>query len=618
MQSDQNFSTILIIERNPEKRGLRDILKEAGYDLRCFRSARKAFKSAQSAPPDIILLDLKMTDAEGFEICRHLKADNSTKDIPVIFLSDSAAAQDKIQAFDAGGADYIVKPFHPTELLARVKTFLKFRETERKQRHLISNLESRLQGSNKKFFKCEEDYNRILRSAKEGIIITDSQLHVVFANEAISEMTKLRPEEIIGRESVEFIPEENKKEFWSRISMRKKGISEQYQFQILLPDGAKLWVQITSSPIMDQDNQFHGVVLFFSDIDKSVSEQKKLREAYEEIKLLKKRLESDNVYLRAEIKEEHNFNNIIGRSDAINYALFRLKQVSETNSTVVVLGETGTGKELFVRALHSISKRSARPLVKVDCAAMTEQLIESELFGHAKGAFTGAEQTRIGRFELAHKGTIFLDEIGELPLTSQAKLLRLLEEGEFERVGDSRTLKCDVRIIAATNRNISELVQQGKFRGDLWHRLNVFPITIPPLRKRKEDIPLLVKHFVDLLGRRIGKNIKRIPASVMEELTMYEWPGNVRELYHFLERSMILTTGSSLVLAERLAGSQSEKALPETLSHGEMEKKHLVQVLEQTNWVVEGPKGAASILKMHPNTLRYRMKKHGITRPNSA
>lgn len=452
-----------------------------------------------------------------------------------------------------------------------------------------------------------------MNSVREGVVITDHNLFVVFVNDAMTEMLKLRRKDIIGKESVHFIPESKRDEFWARISQRKKGIPERYTLELSLPDGEKIWMHISSSPIMAPNKQFQGLVLFFTDVDESVREQQKLTAAYEEIRLLKKQLEADNRYLQEEIKQKHSFNQIVGRSDTINYALFRLDQVAETDSTVVVLGETGTGKELFARALHSVSNRSDRPLVKVDCAAITEQLIESELFGHAKGAFTGAEQTRLGRFELANKGTLFLDEVGELPMTSQAKLLRFLEEGEFERVGDSRTLKSDVRIIAATNRNIPELVQQGNFRSDLWHRLKVFPITLPPLRDRKEDIPLSVHQFVDQIGRRIGKTIKRIPASVLDELVKYDWPGNVRELSHFLERSMILSPGSALVLSERLVDLQSNKALPEMLSHAEMEVQHLVRILKQTNWVVGGPKGAARILKMHPNTLRYRIKKHGIT-----
>jgi len=255
-------------------------------------------------------------------------------------------------------------------------------------------------------------------------------------------------------------------------------------------------------------------------------------------------------------------------------------------------------------------------LIKIDCAALSENLIESELFGHVRGAFTGADESRQGRFELANRGTLFLDEIGELPLSLQTKLLRVLQDGEFERLGDSRTVKTDVRVITATNRDIKAFVEAGRIREDLWYRLNVFPITLPPLRDRKTDIPLLVNHFVKIIGKRVGKEIHRISSSVMEELVAYDWPGNVRELKHVLERSVIISDSDSLSLYERLTPSSKQPPSNKALSHAEMEHHHILRVLEQTRWVVEGPKGAARILKLHPNTLRYRMKKHGIRRPD--
>ena len=299
----------------------------------------------------------------------------------------------------------------------------------------------------------------------------------------------------------------------------------------------------------------------------------------------------------------------------MKYVLYRLEQVAKTDSAVIILGETGTGKELFARALHATSRRSKRTLIKIDCAALSEQLIESELFGHVRGAFTGADRSRQGRFELAHRGTLFLDEIGELPLALQTKLLRVLQDGEFERLGDSRTFKTDARIITATNRDIKALVAAGRFRKDLWYRLNVFPITLPPLRDRKTDIPLLVNHFVRRIGKRVGRKIQHIPDSVMAELVAYDWPGNVRELKHVLERSVIISGGRSLSLYERLVPSSGHPSSEKALSHAEMERNHILRVLKQTRWIVEGPKGAARILDLHPNTLRYRMKKHGIRRP---
>jgi len=376
--------------------------------------------------------------------------------------------------------------------------------------------------------------------------------------------------------------------------------------------GKQRWFLMIVTPFKGRRG---GVIVTHRDITHRKLSEIKLEEAYQRITELKNQIETDKIYLQEEINLEHNFEQIIGNSDELKYALFRLEQVSKTDSAVIILGETGTGKELFARALHSTSRRSARPLIKIDCAALSEHLIESELFGHVRGAFTGANESRQGRFELANRGTLFLDEIGELPLTLQTKLLRVLQDGEFERLGESRTVKTDVRIIAATNRDIKAFVEAGRFREDLWYRLNVFPITLPPLRDRKTDIPLLVNHFVKIIGKRVGKEIHSVPGSVMEELVAYDWPGNVRELRHVLERSVIISNGERLSLYERLIPSSRQPSSNETLSHAEMERRHILLVLEQTRWVVEGPKGAARILKLHPNTLRYRMKKHHIRRP---
>jgi formate hydrogenlyase transcriptional activator len=343
--------------------------------------------------------------------------------------------------------------------------------------------------------------------------------------------------------------------------------------------------------------------------------QRKLREeslqlAFQEIKALKEQLEEDCTYLRQEIAEEQNFHNIIGRSKALRDTLSKISPVAATDTTVLIYGETGTGKELFARAIHEMSPRKNRPLVKADCAALSANLIESELFGHERGAFTGAGAKREGRFELAHNTTLFLDEIGEIPLDIQAKLLRLLQDGEFERLGSSRTIKVDVRIVAATNRNLEFEVEQGRFRRDLWYRLNVFPIKIPPLRERREDISLLANHFADKYGRKMGKMITRIPNELMKTLERYQWPGNIRELENVIERAAVVSQGQTLQLADKLIGD-----LPGDLLSGQegtlsaVERAYIIKVLEQTHWKVHGPNGAAQILGLNPSTLRSRMKK---------
>jgi len=337
----------------------------------------------------------------------------------------------------------------------------------------------------------------------------------------------------------------------------------------------------------------------------------KLQDSYDEIKRLKEHLEQENIYLQEEIKVSQNFDTIIGKSTALKYVLRRLEQVAPTDTTVCIMGETGTGKELFAHALHKISLRKDKPMIKVGCATLPSNLIESELFGHEKGAFTGADNTRIGRFELANDATIFLDEIGELSLGLQAKLLRVLQEGEFERLGSSKTKKLDVRVIAATNRNLEEEVKQGRFREDLYYRLTAFIITIPPLRERREDIPLLVKFLVDKFSKKLRKKIKSITRSSMRNMENYSWSGNIRELENVIENAIIISEKEILkveILGTSGLPSKSHKKLED------IEKDHIIKALESTNWRLGGKSGAAEILGLKRTTLYAKMNKYGIKR----
>ncbi|SMD11822.1 Transcriptional regulator containing GAF, AAA-type ATPase, and DNA-binding Fis domains [Desulfocicer vacuolatum DSM 3385] len=342
-----------------------------------------------------------------------------------------------------------------------------------------------------------------------------------------------------------------------------------------------------------------------------------LRDAFSKIKQLKDQLEVDYTYVREEIKLEHNFEEIVGKSDELKYVLGKVEHVAPTDATVLILGETGTGKELFARALHNASQRKDRPMVKVNCATLPSNLIESELFGHEKGAFTGAHAKKVGRFEIANEGTLFLDEIGELPLELQPKLLRALQNGEFERLGGSRTIKTNIRVIAATNRDLEDEVKNGRFRMDLLYRINIFPITVPSLRDRKTDIPLLVDWFINKCSKKLGKSIKVIPSNTMRVLKKHSWPGNVRELENVVERAIIYTKGSELLLTEKLGFGVSpdciEKTSKKTLL--EIERDHILKILEETYWRIEGKKGAAVILGLNPSTLRSRMRKLKISKP---
>jgi transcriptional regulator with GAF, ATPase, and Fis domain len=337
----------------------------------------------------------------------------------------------------------------------------------------------------------------------------------------------------------------------------------------------------------------------------------KLKKALNEVEILKNRLQSENVYLQDEINIEHNFENIICSSQQMKLVLQNVEKVSSTEATVLILGETGTGKELIARAIHSVSPRTDRPLVKVNCAALPENLIESELFGHEKGAFTGAVSKKIGRFELANGGTIFLDEIGDLPLNLQTKLLRVLQENEIDRVGGINSVKVDVRVIAATNRNLENAILKKEFREDLFYRLNVFPIKVPPLRDRKEDIPLLVKYFMEKYNKKAGKNVETVSQKVMNLLIDYNWPGNIRELENIIERAIIISYGKTLIIGDWLK-QDIHKNDDEILSLEEMEREHIKKVLELTKGRVSGEKGAAQVLHINPQTLVSRMKKLGM------
>ena len=337
----------------------------------------------------------------------------------------------------------------------------------------------------------------------------------------------------------------------------------------------------------------------------------KLQNSYDQIKELKDRLEQENIYLQEEIKREHRFEEIIGQSNELQYILRRVEEIAPTDTTVLISGETGTGKELIARAIHSASSRKERPLLIVNYATLPSNLIESELFGHEKGAFSGAIAQRIGRFEISDGATIVLDEIGELLLELQAKLLRVIQNGEFERLGSSKTIKVDVRVIAVTNRDLEDEIKNGRFRQDLYYRLNIFPITVLPLRERKGDIPPLVNHFVEKYCRKLGKEIHEISRKAMESLQNYFWPGNIRELENIIERAVITSRGTELKVELPLL---SAGVLEKNKTLEEIERDYILSILEGTRWKIAGAGGAAEILGMHSNTLRSRMEKLGISK----
>jgi formate hydrogenlyase transcriptional activator len=480
----------------------------------------------------------------------------------------------------------------------------------------------------------EKRYRRLFETAQDGILILDAETgQISDVNPFLVEMLGYSHEDFLGKKLWEIGVfrdiEASKAAF---LELQDKGYVRYNDLPLETKDGRPMAVEFVSNVypvnhrkviqcnIRDITERKHIAAALQSahnEMERRVEERTvELQTALSEIKTMKDRLEAENIYFRQERKLKHQFEHILGHSDGIQYVLYRAEQVAPANTTVLILGETGTGKELIAFAIHNMSPRKDRPMITVSCAALPANLIESELFGREKGAFTGADIRQVGRFEVAHGSTLCLDEIGELPLELQVKLLRVLQHNEFERLGSSHTIKVDVRIIATTNRNLEEEVRKGRFRQDLYYRLNVFPITVPTLRQRSEDIPLMVQAFVERYSKKLGKQITSIPKETMQALQDYPWPGNIRELESIIERAVILCSGPGLQLTDRL-----EISFPQHLSTvstlEEMERNQVLKILSATRWRIEGNDGAAAILGLHPSTLRARMHKLGIVRPET-
>jgi chemotaxis protein methyltransferase CheR len=455
----------------------------------------------------------------------------------------------------------------------------------------------------------EQRYLLALAGATDGLWDWDIRSNTAFYSERFREILGYSPEEfpgVIDSFRSRLHPEDADL-VWAAVQRHlQQRVPFRMEYRLKTKSGEYLWFLARAQAIWDAEGNAVRMSGWIQDITENKQNELNLRAALSEIDGLKTKLEAERAYLQDEIKFEYNHENIIGQSDGLKYVLYKVEQIANTDTTVLILGETGTGKELVARAIHGLSTRKDRALVKINCATLPSNLIESELFGHEKGAFTGAHARQLGRFEVADGATLFLDELGELPLELQPKLLRVIQDGEFERLGSSRTVKVDVRMIAATNRNLEEEVRKGRFRKDLWYRLNVFPITVPPLRERKEDISLLVDFFVHKISKRLGKSIENIPTAVMNALQNYHWPGNVRELENVLERAVINSSGPKLRLVDELEKSRKDLTTAR-MTMDEVEREHIVRVLEMTHWKVSGKNGAAEILGLDRSTLRARM-----------
>jgi len=550
---------ILIVDDDaPSLQTLSSILLEQGYGVRRARDAQTAWMIINNSPPDLILLDVRMPKMNGFEFCQKLKANKGISDIPVLFLSALDETEDKIRAFKVGGVDYITKPFQVEEVLARVQTHLDLYRLRYQLEKQNVNLGHAIKEQKRTQSELERSYGELERRVKARTAkLKDANVEL--------------KSEIAERQRAEDALKESEYNLKAEVEERKLREKELKQNETLI--------------------QYQ--------LDK--------------IKELNERIENENIYLRQTIELKYKHEEIVGRSKGIKHVLSQVEKVAAQNTCVLITGETGTGKELVAQAIHNLSPRKDRLLIKVNCSALPASLIESEMFGREKGAYTGALTRQIGRFEAAHKSTIFLDEIGDLPPDIQVKLLRVLQEGKFERLGSTKTIEADVRIITATNKNLFEAVRKGTFRNDLYYRLHVFPIVVPPLRERRDDIPLLTWSFVREFEEAMGKKIESISKHAMQLLQAYPWPGNIRELKNVVERAAILCDGHDLQI-ERIE-SESFPVADATLE--EVTRKHIVKTLESARWRVGGKNGAAEILGLKRTTLLTKMNKMNIKRPTS-
>jgi len=690
-ESPKVKGNLLIVEDDLSARQtLEAFLTREGYEVRCAPNGQTALMFAREDPPELILLDIRLPDMDGFEVCQRLK-EHRIDNIPVIFISALQELKDKVRGFAAGGVDYVTKPFQAEELLARVETHLTLKRLQKQieaqnaqLQRAHDELEERIKertidlataneqlvasekalGERLKFERMVSDLSarfvntspdhvdREIEHALQGIVDffrasgciliqgerggTAARISHAVVAPGVSPLplvganmislfpwaSKVLPRgEVVRVTTLDDLPAEAAvdKESYRKWGVRSVlaipitfGGSVSHSISLSSRREERMWPEEYISRL-----RMLGEILVSALKRKQTEEQ--LRERLGEIEELKLRLEKENVYLQEEVKLLGEHSEVVGQSLVMKKILAQVEQVAQTDSTVLILGETGTGKELLARSIHKMSRRKDRPLVTVNCASLPPTLIESELFGREKGAYTGALTKMVGRFEIADGSTLFLDEIGEIPLELQSKLLRVLEEGNFERLGSTKTLHVDVRIIAATNRDIAQEVQAGRFRKDLFYRLNVFPIVIPPLRERPDDIPLMVWAFVKEFQKKMGKEIENISKRAMESLQSYSWPGNVRELKNVLEHAMIVSSNRTLTIqAPKLMSSEtSDAGSLADRNLEDMERRHIVSVLEKNGWRVGGKGGAAEVLGLKRSTLYSKMKKLGINRPSS-
>ena len=589
-----------------------------------------------------------------FNYVEKLSQTTNLCDVPfIIYTATYTSPEDEAFAIKIGADRFIIKPCEPDVLMEVIQDVMTNAKNEKnvlipeviseeemlqihnerlseKLEHKISQLEKEVHS------RCEAEetirkFVKILKmffeSTDDGILIADAKTQqIIMANDTMCRMLGCSGNEIKRLTSSDIHPMEKMGHVRSEFDKQMRGeIDHASDIPVKRRDGSIFFVNVNSA-LFDLDGRSYSLGIF-REITTHQDAKKQPQKAFDTIKAIKSHLESKNNDLHYTIELKDGYDDIVGTSDTIKYALHRIEQVASTKITVLFTGETGTGKDVFARFLHTQSNRRDKPFVTINCASLPFNLIESELFGREKGAFTGSAHKQIGRFEIAHSGTIFLNEIGSLPIELQAKLLRVIEHGEFERLGSPRLVKVDVRVIAATNKNLNEEIKEGRFRKDLFYRLNVFPVTLPPLRKRKEDIPLLANYFINKISRKLGKQINHIPEEILKVFMDYSWPGNVRELINVIERGIIVSDNNKFKLDEEfisqtvdLIQENEPQKIPVQQSKDleEIQKDFILQTLQKTGWRIEGQGGAAQILRINPSTLRSRMRKLKIRRPGTS
>jgi PAS domain S-box-containing protein len=622
---------IILADDNADMRQYLIRLLSEHYEVHAVADGRQALEATRQLQPALVLTDVMMPQLDGFGLLRAIRADPGLAGMPVILLSARAGEESRVEGLQADADDYLVKPFTARELLARVATHVKManlrRETAEREQRLRSEAEfqrekllaseERLMETSRLYRELEDREAKIRRLVDAnilGIVTWSVEGALLGANEAFLRMLQYDHQEVaVGRVGWwAMVPPDWRERTESALAeVIQTGTVQPFESEMFRKDGSRVSVLIGATLFHEGGKDGVAFVL-------DLSEQKR---AEAEIRALKDQLYKENLALRDEVEQTAMFDEIIGTSNPLKVVLSRIAKVAPTDSSVLITGETGTGKERVARAIHKKSRRTERAFVSVNCAAIPHDLIPSELFGHEKGAFTGATQKRLGRFELADGGTIFLDEVGDLLPDTQVALLRVLQEREFERVGGGQPIHVDVRVIAATNRDLEAAVANGTFRQDLFYRLNVFPIEVPPLRERKDDILLLVEYFVHRFATKAGKDIRSIEKKTLDLLQSYDWPGNIRELQNVIERSVILTTGEAFSVDELWLSKKSVSPAPLVkapplvkgqVAKGQTEPRSEREIIEAalsaTRGRVSGQSGAAAKLGIPPSTLEARIK----------